>query len=144
MIMRISFTGTRKGMTSEQKAHFEKILLFSKASLFTHGDCVGADADAHVIARKLGVKIHKRPCNIKSQRAWMAGGECIADPEEPLPRNRKIVDDGKVLVACPGLLTEEMRSGTWATVRYARKQGKRIILLWPDGTVEFENFPSKK
>lgn len=31
---------------------------------------------------------------------------------------------------------EKLRSGTWATVRYARKQKTPLIMLWPGGSVE--------
>jgi len=138
--MRVSFTGTRRGLTPEQKSNLKVVLEKAKASILIHGDCIGADADAHVIATKLDLTLLKRPCNLQAQRAWMSGGECIAEPEKPLERNRKIVDDGDVLVGCPGTLLEERRSGTWSTIRYARKQKKKIVLLWPDGTVEFENW----
>lgn len=131
-------------MTESQKTCFEAVLIKSKASLFIHGDCVGADADAHIVANKLGIQIHKRPCNLNSQRAFMAGGLVIAEPENPLDRNRKIIDDGEILVACPGELFEELRSGTWAAIRYARKINKAIILLWPNGKVDFENWGTIK
>lgn len=137
--MKVSFTGTRKGMTKEQKSLFREILLKSKASLFVHGDCVGADADAHYIALELGIEIHKRPSNHKS-RAFCKEGKEIALPEDPLKRNPKIIDDGDILVACPGMLEEELRSGTWAAIRYARKIQRPISILWPDGTIEFENW----
>ena len=29
---------------------------------------------------------------------------------------------------------ERLRSGTWATVRYARKKGRRVIVVRPDGS----------
>lgn len=138
--MKISFTGTRKGMTASQKTCFESVLKSSKATLLIHGDCLGADADAHIVANKLSVEIHKRPCNLESQRAFMVGGTIIAEPENPLDRNRKIINDGDILVGCPGMLEEELRSGTWAAIRWARKINKPIILLWPDGKVEFENW----
>jgi hypothetical protein len=53
-------------------------------------------------------------------------------------RNHRIVDMTRVLVACPDG-EERQHSGTWATVRYARKRGKWIIIVYPDGTVREEN-----
>ena len=135
--MKVSFTGTRLGMNSVQKQLFTKIIGELGATEFYHGDCVGADADAHkiVVATKQDISVKKRPCNIDSQRAFTTEGECIADPEPPLVRNKKIVDDGEILVAIPGGQFEEIRSGTWSTVRYAKKNQKPIIIIWPNGHV---------
>jgi predicted Rossmann fold nucleotide-binding protein DprA/Smf involved in DNA uptake len=44
------------------------------------------------------------------------------------------VNETGVLVAMPDG-PEELRSGTWATVRYARKQGKDGRIIYPDGLV---------
>ena len=35
---------------------------------------------------------------------------------------------------------EILRSGTWATIRYARKKSKKVMLIFPDGTMTKENF----
>ena len=43
-----------------------------------------------------------------------------------------LVDACEVLLATPKG-PEKLRSGTWATVRYARKVGKRIVIIEPDG-----------
>jgi predicted Rossmann fold nucleotide-binding protein DprA/Smf involved in DNA uptake len=59
----------------------------------------------------------------------------VHTPKAPLDRNRDIVDAAAVLIAAPKEMTETLRSGTWATVRYARKQGKQVWIVWPDGTV---------
>lgn len=104
-----------------------------------HGDCIGADKEFHDIAVKLGLSktIGKRPCNIKNKRAFTEEGTWLAEPEPPLDRNKKIVDDGTLLIACPKKFVEELRSGTWATIRYARKKNKDIIIIFPDGTIDY-------
>jgi len=132
--MVISFTGTRKGMSKYQIDTFVKLLYEYGAQVFIHGDCVGADADAHVLAMSQGIEVLKRPCNIERQRAFTDGGRVVAEPEAPLIRNRKIVDDGEQLIACPGTFHEEQRSGTWATIRYAKRNDKPVTIIWPDGT----------
>jgi len=131
--MRISFTGTREGMSVKQMEAFEKFLKEHKVTHVSHGDAIGADAEAHAVARNLGLKLSKRPCNVRSQRAFTMGGAVVAAPEEPLKRNRKLVDDGAMLVACPKEFEEVIRSGTWATVRYAVERGKPVYIIWPDG-----------
>jgi hypothetical protein len=54
--------------------------------------------------------------------------------EDPLTRNQKIVTDCDVLIACPKAMQEEQRgSGTWMTIRYARKVEKRYVVIYPSG-----------
>lgn len=134
--MIISFTGTRKGMTKHQANTFVKLFYEYGAQVFIHGDCIGADANAHDLAMAQEIEVLKRPCNIERQRAFTNGGQVIAEPEAPLNRNRKIVDDGEQLIACPGTYEEELRSGTWATIRYAKRNHKPVTIIWPDGTTK--------
>jgi len=39
------------------------------------------------------------------------------------------------MIATPGEVDEQLRSGTWSTVRFARKQGKPVHVILPDGRV---------
>lgn len=62
-----------------------------------------------------------------------------------LGRNQQIVNDSDVLVATPKTEIEESRSGTWATIRWAIKKSKPVILVLPDGVTKGEiPWPSKK
>lgn len=86
----------------------------------------------------LGVKTIGHPPSDSLRRAY-----CAYDEERtPLPflvRNHAIVDEGvDGLIAAPSGWVEEQRSGTWATVRYARKLGRRIWIVLPDGRVKEE------
>jgi len=53
-----------------------------------------------------------------------------------LERNRAIVDETDILLAAPLESEEQLRSGTWATVRYARKQHKTVLVIFPNGIVQ--------
>lgn len=127
-MMQLGFTGTSKGITDRQHRLLAKEI--AKCDVFHHGDCIGADAQAHDIARAYGAYIILHPPDNGRARAF-----CIPDEERaPLPyldRNQAIVDECDYLVACPKLMHEEQRSGTWATVRRARKAGKKVVVLWP-------------
>jgi len=49
---------------------------------------------------------------------------------------RDFVNECDVLIAAPGEFVERKRgSGTWGTVRYARKLGRPLVIIWPDGVV---------
>lgn len=135
--MKIGFTGTQEGMTEKQIDAISVFLLDYEVQEFHHGDCVGADNDAHIITRiqAPAAKIVVHPPLNESKRAF-----CRADavlPAKPyLDRNHDIVDAVEVMFATPKEKVEQVRSGTWATIRYARKQGKPLYIVYPDGTVE--------
>ena len=68
-------------------------------------------------------------------RAHCQGAATSATPAPYLDRNRAIVDACDILYATPESMAEESRGGMWHTVRYARRVGKPVVIVWPDGTV---------
>lgn len=131
----ISFTGTRKGLTTIQHEMLEDMFTCTPRGLdvtLHHGDCKGADAIAHDIAQALGWNVVVHPPLHDGYRAWCGGATATWQAKEYLQRNHDIVDCGHGLVACPDG-PERQRSGTWATIRYARKLGRQIFILYPDG-----------
>jgi hypothetical protein len=103
-----------------------------------HGDCVGADAVFDRVCVDQGITRHAHPGLSKpgkSNKRAYCGAEHVHLPLPYLERNRVIVASCTVLIACPAG-PERLRSGTWATVRYAREAGKPIIMVWPNGWVE--------
>lgn len=132
--MNLGFTGTRNGMTERQKEVVEALVRTLNPDCAVHGDCVGADTDFHAIVNR--VKPDARtigyPSTLVAQRAYNSL-TLVHDPLPPLDRNWLIVDASDRMIACPHGHEEEQRSGTWATVRYARKQMKPLIIVWPDG-----------
>ena len=121
--MIIGFTGSRQGLRVEQILAIRGVLIAKGPSFVIHGDCIGGDADFHKIASNLLIPIKLRPCVLQHQRAFCIGAYEICDPEAPLSRNHKIVDECDELIAAP-YGPEKLRSGTWATIRYARKMGR--------------------
>ena len=133
---RVGFTGTRKGMTDEQTLVFTVWIMTMDPYEFHHGDCKGADEEAHNIVR---VKINRcrmigHPPDNDKQRA-KCKFEMNYLPAPYLERNRDIVDDVDHMVACPSTMKEKERGGTWYTIRYARKQGRKLTIIYPDGTI---------
>jgi hypothetical protein len=151
MSKKLGFTGTRSGMTDEQESAFERILNHHRPSEAHHGDCVGADhdfyllllalrteGDSEVMSWSRNCKLVLHPPDKKYNRAFCGWDEC-RPPAPYLVRDHEMVDEIDVLLACPKNDQEQLRSGTWATVRYARQQRKHIIIVWPDGTVQEEH-----
>lgn len=130
----LGFTGTQRGMTLEQQASVKRLLSLFEWSCLHHGDCIGADAEAHDLAVDRGLRIVLHPPDNDSKRAY----KFADDTRRPLPylgRNREIVNECWFLIAAPGEDVEVMRSGTWATVRYARTQKRCIWVVRPSGEV---------
>lgn len=134
--MKVGFTGTRHALTTAQLSGM-RALLTPWDGEFHHGDCIGADAAAHELAVELGFEIVQHPPLNPSLRAWSVGGS-ILEPRPYLPRNHDIVDACEVLLALPSSAEEKVRSGTWSTVRFARKTHTPVYLIFPDGTIKFE------
>lgn len=141
-VLDVGVTGTQEGCTTLQRKGMRNLLhrlLADKNSRrrFRHGDCVGVDAEAHSIVRRAALAdIYIHPCNIQSKRAFCKGAKFVYTEKHPLSRNKDIVDAIDILVVCPKTMEEEIRSGTWATYRYAKQCGKQIYIVWPDGTVK--------
>ena len=132
----IGFTGTRRGMTEAQRKALRTLLLTGSGK-FHHGDAIGADAEAHDIAVALGHAVAIHPATLPDQRAFKSASD-IRSPRAPLVRNKAIARETNVLIAAPGERDEQLRSGTWATIRHARRLKRPIAIIFPDGTEAIE------
>lgn len=142
--MKIGFTGTREEVThpAKMELHRRPSQLPRTTHEFHHGGCIGADLEFHLQVRIVfagtGAKIALHPPENPALRARVAG-DITSDERPYLVRNKTIVDCTEALIAMPNGL-EEIRSGTWSTIRYARKLGRPILIIWPDGHVTKENY----
>lgn len=155
--MKVGFTGTRKGMSKAQTAQLMDMLRALERATpvgapreFHHGGADGADSEADQLAHFHGYVVHLHPCpgvcadaepraangygQVRRTAALERGrfnGHQVEWKEvlPPLVRNRNIVAACDVLIAAPETDKEQQRSGTWATVRYARAAGKPVVML---------------
>jgi hypothetical protein len=148
----LSFTGCRptktrlRGMTDLQRAVVANLLVERQPDKVVHGDCVGSDeVFAELVHELLGVTQilypgypPGRPDDF-SQRAWVDRrwpDECFVQPAKPfLERDTDIVLAGEFLLATPRGTKELTYSGTWSTIRRARKHGRRHSIVYPDGSL---------
>ena len=137
--MKIGFTGSRKGMTPLQRVLFELLISNIPVLEFHHGDCLGSDAEAHAIVRRFHkeCKIIIHPPIDEKDRA-----HCPADEYRPpfgyLERNRHIVGGVNLMIATPPTIREQMRGGTWYTIKYSRGVNREVIVLPPIENVRDE------
>jgi hypothetical protein len=59
----------------------------------------------------------------------------VHEPKPYRVRNRDIVRDTETLIATPSEPVELLRSGTWSTVRFARKLGRAVWVILPNGNL---------
>lgn len=137
----LGFTGTRQGMTRQQKVVVTTFLSRERFQIMLNGACEGADRDAYHLAMAFtNMRFEFLPGD-PQQYAWAQGVavdhrvNSVRRPEPYLERNREIVRGCSHLLAIPAGDREVARSGTWATIRAARRLGKPVTIVYPDGTL---------
>jgi len=152
MTYSIGFTGTKEGMTEKQKGWVRSFLFYlvkpfppEEEKFFHHGDCVGADFEAHTIACSWGFNIVIHPPVLSKYRAYSdqapdrtEGTMEVRHCFQYLTRNKHIVDESDILLVTPKTEFQQLRSGTWAAYRYAKKQKKDTLIIFPSGRIDTE------
>lgn len=142
---KLGFTGTQDGMTDIQaQIVFDEMMLYEQdpedgVTQAHHGCCVGADAqfDDMLAYMPKSCIVHGHPPLITTKMATGLSCDVMHPPLDCLVRNRAIVEAVDTLFAAPHG-EEEQRSGTWSTVRYARRKGINIRIIMPNGGSRFE------
>lgn len=143
--MIVGFTGTRIGMTPVQWQAVRDLCASWLIIEAHHGLCQGADEEFHWLLRGLGngpkIDIHGHPpirqAHVASKRTWQ---DCNVTntPKEFNVRDKDIILASSRLIGAP-FCPEVTASGTWTTIRFARKKNKPIWIVMPDGEVIMEN-----
>lgn len=146
----LGFVGVRRGLTCHQFQAMCRILVARKGrgalagvAVARHSNDGWAAADLTRITRWMPkaprLVVHESggtaelpAMSVESLASW---AEFSVERESVPPWNREIVDESDLLLACPPVSVEEPRSRTWAAVRYARKSGKPVIVVYPDGEI---------
>lgn len=134
--VKIGFTGSRNGLNSEQKIQIIELLNNYDNIIVSHGDCVGADDDFHKLCLEYrenhhnkNLVIHIYPPSNPTMRAFNQE-DVIMDEKPYLERNKNIINNSNILIACPQDKNNEvLRSGTWSTIRQAKKKQMEIFIF---------------
>jgi len=137
-------TGNQHGMSSKQ-IEVGRNLLSGLQRQFKvvahHGDCIGSDDHFDQICVELGIHRIIHPPDRVSKRAFCqrrSPETCQVLDEKPyLDRNRDIVRAANTMYGFPRELSEpvQTRSGTWYTIRQARKTQTLCHIIYPDGRI---------
>lgn len=129
-------TGSRNGLSLKARDVAISFVENNVIIELHHGDCLGADADFHNICADRDINIVIHPPKDAKSRAFCTSSS-ILPPKDYLDRNKDIVNAADIIIAFPGTYKEVQRSGTWATIRYAKKMGKKLIIVYPDGRIDY-------
>jgi len=140
MVTTVSVTGTRVGATEAQLAALHKVLSeqFAPGAIFRHGDCVGVDSQAAQMAYTIGYRVIAHPGPDDSHFRANAPSHEVLPCQAFFARNRAMVDAADVLVVVPVSDCWQSRGGTWYTHDYAVKKKRPVIVIWPDGTAQYQ------
>ena len=146
--MTAAFTGTQRGMTPAQSARIEILLRFLGVTRVLHGACEGSDREFHDLTKGILRELYP---GTPEQAEWASAHVAPGDRVWPVPndakpqisRDHRMVDRAPILIAAPRGRHEVLRSGTWATVRYAMGRLKAkpphavtVYLVFPNGDVQ--------
>lgn len=131
----VSFTGTsHHDLTTHQAAGLTSYLRqYGSVMRSLHlGDCVRADEQMYDIACAAGLydMIILHPPTNRRKRAFCFAQRTMR-PRPYIMRNHMMVEACDELLAAPAQAKEVVRSGTWATIRHARRLDKHIVYFYP-------------
>ena len=135
MTITVGFTGTRQGTTQDQFNTLKDLIQELDMVEFHHGCCIGADNEAHILVRSYtdAIIIGHPPVNTHKMATLIVDRRL--EPMGYLERNRAIVNATSHLIATPNSDRPKPRSGTWYTIMYAKRQGKKVTIIYPDGNI---------
>lgn len=134
--MDVGFTGTRTELPEPQLQSLRFWLGMRRlhsGMRSRSGDCVGGDKAFHGIVKGFGWYTIGHIPSATQLRAFCDYDE-VLKPLPYLTRNRDIVEESNIIVACPKEFEHQPRGGTWYTIDYARKVGKPLLIIYPDGS----------
>lgn len=135
----VGFSGSRLGMSDKQLEWFERLLIIrmSQCGLgwFHHGGCIGADTQAHMIAKELGYRIELHP-SLDHKFTAIHMTDCDkTNPEFSYHgRNQRIVLASKFLMMTPRSTGQQ--GGTWNTIGHARSIKRPHTVIYRNGKIE--------
>jgi len=151
-VFKFGFTGTSEEVRTEQQKTLEKIIkkiARKKEVEYHNGMCINSDEICFdLVARYIphaDIVMHP-PINKSKvfdlEDKTYVNRVIFRKDLDYLKRNMQIVAESNFLVATPKSVAEELRSGSWSTIRYARIARIPIIIVWPNGSIRKE-WPEK-
>jgi hypothetical protein len=134
-------SGTREGATKLQVASVGWLWSRYDISLLHNGAYYrGVDRQLYHLAKGFQIPVILHPPHWDDIQVFWGIEDEQRDAAPSLVRNKNIILESECMVAIPRGIKEELRSGTWMTVRHTRKQSKPLAIVWPNGLISYENW----
>ena len=132
--MFIAFTGSRNRLSDAQQFLIDLVITGLPAHVvYVTGACVGVDAYVARLAHIVGRRVHTVVPMVYTAQFldthWMDHCDTSEEASTYRSRNTRMVELSDRLIAFPAYPENDSRSrrsGTWQTIRMARKAGKAV------------------
>lgn len=137
-IEHLGVSGTREGMTELQLNALKDLFPKLPQTLNTlhQGQCVGVDVQVGTWFYELD-ELHKIVSHPPIKKDLI--GKCFIHESKPaknyLARNRDIVLESNIMLIIPKENEPQEKGGTWYTYNFAKKNNKKIYIIYPDGRI---------
>lgn len=140
---KVGFTATRHGLTPLQKEgvyinletilsrHIIEFSIERKEVQFHHGKCKGGDRAGLSIAKQFDFWTVAHPSDLTNWTFFDLESDEERSIRPPLERDYNIVNECDIVIACPFEMDEVRRSGTWSTIRCAKRLNKLLVVIYP-------------
>lgn len=138
-------------MTKEQRLLVRAYL--EMFDVLHNGMCYGADEeclkmfDESAASRSSQLRVVGHPPTNRSGMTRFRPVQCHLEMRESFPylvRDEHIVQECHMLIATPAEPNEIMQSGTWATIRRARKHYRDHYIICPNGVIRVVRYKDGK
>lgn len=143
MSRKIGITGTRLGMSEQQKKKFLDLIAELKPDVFIDGCCIGVDEECFLLVKEMEIQTVGRPgySALTNESINLNRSQYQRDIMHPskthFARNRDIVDESDIMIAIPYELNG--KGGTNYTIDYAIKRRKPLFIILRDGELITHN-----
>lgn len=144
-VFKIGFTGSSSPLPKLQTETLSKVLLKytkNKRCELHNGCCIEGDETCRDLfiehAPDMPIVYHPPENEYKMFKFKLRKGDQKRKPLPYLKRNLAIVSESHFLIATPKSVAEELRSGTWSAIRYARIAEIPRLIIFPNGSLRLE------
>lgn len=130
----VGITGSLEGLTGPQLRWAKQFIQDNVVRVLHHGNCIGGDEDVATLFYKgQDTYIIAHPGHISTMQSKISFNDLVLPEKHTLARNRLIVNSSDLLLGFPKIDDEDDNSGSWYTIRWAKRHRTPVIVISPTG-----------